>query len=133
MSKSGGSYRVGELFHVPERGDLKFEEPREVVADRLLTIEEKRAVLASWASDACAVEGAPSLRRRQGSWQIVHIDEILEALRALDEQAGESGSSWIRRQVGRAATRPNVESNFTTGCGLLNIPLEEFASCVQCS
>ena len=51
MSESGGSYKVGDLFHVPVRGDLKFEDPREVVADRHLTIEEKRAVLASWASD----------------------------------------------------------------------------------
>jgi len=98
-----GSYKVGDRFHVPAPSELDFESPREVVEDRHLTTEEKRAVLASWASDACAIDGAPSLRRRPGNWQIVHIDEILEALRALDEQAGENGSSWVRRQVRRAS------------------------------
>ena len=98
-----GSYKVGDRFHVPAPFDLDFESPGDVVEDRHLTPEEKRAVLASWASDANAVDGAPSLRRRPGSWQIVHIDEILEALRDLDEQTGESGSSWVRRQVRRAS------------------------------
>jgi hypothetical protein len=36
--------------------------PRDVVHDPDLTVNEKRAVLASWASDACAVEAAPTLR-----------------------------------------------------------------------
>jgi hypothetical protein len=38
-----------------------------------------------------------------GSGRIVSVDEILEALRALDKQAGENGSSWARRQVRRAS------------------------------
>ena len=37
-----------------------FAHPMDVVRDRDLTVSEKRAVLASWASDACAVEVAPS-------------------------------------------------------------------------
>jgi hypothetical protein len=75
----------------------------DVVREPKLSLQEKRALLASWASDRCAVEAAPSLRRIPGSWQIVHIDEILEALRELDEQSGERGSSWPRRQVRRAS------------------------------
>jgi hypothetical protein len=66
-------------------------------------LNEKRAILASWASDACAVEAAPASRRVPGSGRIVSVDEILEALRALDKQAGENGSSWARRQVRRAS------------------------------
>lgn len=38
--------------------------PREVVADTDLTLNEKRAILSAWASDACAVETAPDLRQQ---------------------------------------------------------------------
>ena len=80
-----------------------FDHPDDVVHDPDLTLNEKRALLASWASDACAVEAAPSLRRAPGSARVVSVDEILEALRELDKQAGENGSSWVRRQVRRAS------------------------------
>ncbi len=63
-----------------------FEHPSEVVNDIDLTLNEKRAILASWASDACAIEAAPELRARpQGS--AVRFEEIMEALRTLDKQA----------------------------------------------
>ncbi|MGA7451643.1 MAG: hypothetical protein WBW73_10325, partial [Rhodoplanes sp.] len=39
-----------------------FSHPRDVVSDPDLTLNEKRAILASWASDACAMEAAPALR-----------------------------------------------------------------------
>lgn len=44
-----------------------FSHPRDVINDPDLTLNEKRAILASWASDACAVEAAPTLRRPPGS------------------------------------------------------------------
>jgi hypothetical protein len=44
-----------------------FEHPSNVVTDPDLTLNEKRAILASWASDACAVEAIPSLRYAPGS------------------------------------------------------------------
>jgi hypothetical protein len=80
-----------------------FGHPREVVNDPDLTLNEKRAILASWASDACAVEAAPALRYVPGGKQTVSIDEILEALRALDKEArGEAGgASGYRRQIRR--------------------------------
>src|ERR1044072_1930292 len=40
-----------------------FRTPMDVVADPDMTAQEKRAVLASWASDACAVAAAPDPRR----------------------------------------------------------------------
>ena len=80
-----------------------FDDPEDVVHDPDLTLNEKRAILASWASDACAVEAAPALRRVPGSGRVVSVDEILEALRTLDKQAGERGASWERRQVRRAS------------------------------
>jgi len=36
-----------------------FGHPIDVVRDPGLTLNEKRAILASWASDACAIEAAP--------------------------------------------------------------------------
>jgi len=36
-----------------------FAHPMDVVRDEDLTLNEKRAILASWASDACAIEAAP--------------------------------------------------------------------------
>ncbi len=40
-----------------------FRHPRDVVRDATLTIAEKRAILSSWASDACAIESVPALRQ----------------------------------------------------------------------
>ena len=39
-----------------------FAHPMDVIRDADLTLNEKRAILASWASDACAIEAAPELR-----------------------------------------------------------------------
>jgi hypothetical protein len=78
-----------------------FEHPRNVVADPDLTVNEKRAILASWASDACAVEAAPALRCVPGGRSQVSVDEILEALRDLDRQARASSTqpARLRRRV----------------------------------
>ena len=79
-----------------------FDHPNHVVGDPDLTLNEKRAILASWASDACAVEAAPALRRPPGARQTVSVDEVLEALRALDQQANVAAeSSWMKRQARR--------------------------------
>ena len=79
-----------------------FARPRDVIADADLTLDEKRAILASWASDACAVEAAPALRHAPGSERPVSVDAILEALCELDKAAAEpEGAAWLRRQVRR--------------------------------
>ena len=61
-----------------------FAHPMDVVRDPDLTLSEKRAILASWASDACAVEAAPELRVT-ASGNLVPWDDIMDALRALDK------------------------------------------------
>lgn len=72
-----------EAFVAP--GDV-FRHPREVLTYPGLSTAEKRAVLASWASDARAVESSPTLRCLPGCRaEPVPIDTILEALQALDE------------------------------------------------
>ena len=79
------AFDLDALLH-PERA---FSHPSEVVADPDLTLNEKRAVLASWASDACAVEAAPVLRQPPHG-PSVKFDDIMEALRKLDGEAAKT-------------------------------------------
>jgi hypothetical protein len=64
-----------------------FGHPSEVVNDPDLTLNEKRAILASWASDACAVEAAPQFRLGANG-SPARFDDIMDALRTLDQQSG---------------------------------------------
>ena len=57
-SVKDGKFDLDALLH-PAKA---FAHPMNVVRDPDLTLNEKRAILASWASDACAVEAAPELR-----------------------------------------------------------------------
>lgn len=60
-----------------------FAHPDEVVDDQGLTVAYKRSLLASWASDALAVENNPSLRQL-ASGAVVRVDDIMAALKSLD-------------------------------------------------
>jgi hypothetical protein len=62
--------------------------PDDVACDPNLTKTQKRAVLASWISDARAVENSPTLRRLD-SGAVIEVDAILRALALLDELAPE--------------------------------------------
>src|ERR1051325_1502776 len=62
-----------------------FDHPRDVLTDPDLSIQEKRAILSSWASDACAVEEMPTVRHPPGAKRPVSVDEIVDALRSLDD------------------------------------------------
>jgi hypothetical protein len=62
-----------------------FSHPRDVINAMDLSVEEKRAVLASWASDAYAVESMPSLRMVPGVPEPIPYDDVLSALKALDD------------------------------------------------
>jgi hypothetical protein len=55
-----------------------------------MTVAEKRSVLASWASDACAVESNPALRASE-TGNLVSYDDIIDALQSLD--AGQSADT----------------------------------------
>jgi hypothetical protein len=107
-------FDLDDLLH-PARA---FAHPREVVADTDLTLNEKRAILASWASDACAVEAAPALRCAPGSERPVSVDAILEALRDLDKLAADAdGSAWLRRETRRRSIEGFRSLRHRTGGG----------------
>jgi hypothetical protein len=82
-----------------------FEHPRDVVSHPDLDLAEKRAILASWASDASAIASRPALRAPTGLKAPITIDEILEALCALDggPRHPPGGKPMRRRSVERSA------------------------------
>jgi hypothetical protein len=96
-------FDLDELLH-PARA---FGHPRDVIDDLDLTINEKRAILASWVSDACAIEAAPALRQPPGAGGAIAVDEILDALRRLDQRVQQTSAevAWARRQVRRQSIR----------------------------
>src|SRR3981189_806320 len=65
-----------------------FAHPLDVVRDRDLTFNEKRAILASWASAARALAAAPA-RRQPPHGRPLAFDDIMDALRFLDHEAAE--------------------------------------------
>jgi hypothetical protein len=82
-----------------------FDHPRDVLADATLSRAEKRAILASWASDAAAISSCPALRAVPGTKRVVSIDDILEALSSLDHlpRHPPGGKTQRLRSVERAA------------------------------
>lgn len=85
------NFDLDDLLHPSQA----FSHPSDVVNDPDLTLNEKRAILASWASDACAVESEPALRAPfQG--KPVAFDDVMDALRALDARAEETSNRYRR-------------------------------------
>ena len=92
LVSNGDGFDLDGLLHPAQA----FEHPSHVVNDPDLTLNEKRAILASWASDACALEAAPELRYAPGGKKPVRFDDVIEALRALDKQAQQGGDAAPR-------------------------------------
>jgi hypothetical protein len=100
-SAKPGDHGTGFDFHRLLHPANAFSHPMDVVDDRDLTLTEKRAILASWASDACAVEAAPALRRPEGG-SLVRFDDVMDALKELDRRHGElKGRPRYRRILER--------------------------------
>ena len=81
-----------------------FEHPKDVVAHPDLTLAEKRAILASWTSDASTIASCPALGAPAGLKAPVSIDAILEALCDLDSGPRHlpGGKACRRRSAERA-------------------------------
>jgi hypothetical protein len=86
-----------------------YKHPDDVLRDGALDIGEKRAILSSWASDACAVESMPALRQPPGARKPIPFDAVMDALRQLEgidsrrrtepkANVVPSSSGWMRRQ-----------------------------------
>jgi len=65
--------------------------PLEIVRDPDMSTEDKRELLASWASDARAVPNCPALRRLDDV-NLVLIDDVLDAMKLLDSHPASATS-----------------------------------------
>ena len=108
----GDVFDLDELLHPADA----FEHPSQVVHDPDLTLNEKRAILSSWASDACALEAAPELREINHG-KTVLFDDIMDALRSLDTAEREQSRKYRklvrrRRIFGRPRGNEGTNSSY---------------------
>ncbi len=74
---------MGPVVLVP---GLRLCRPSDVVGGPSLSVDDRRAILAAWASDLYAVDSQPSLRHLPGTPSPVSIEEVQAALRELDRR-----------------------------------------------
>jgi hypothetical protein len=77
-----------------------YRSPEDVVKDTSLSLSEKKAILASWASDACAVDSRPAFRQPAGFPEPVSFDSIMRALQDLDRTPSPRSVDSARRRDG---------------------------------
>jgi hypothetical protein len=66
---------------------LQLQRPIDVVRAPALSLDDKRTILAAWASDFYALDSKPAIRQLPGT-EPVSIDEVQSALRELDRRYG---------------------------------------------
>lgn len=93
-----------------------FMHPVDVVEDCDLTTYEKRAILSSWAVDACAVQGV-SQPSRSSHGPPVTFDDIFDALRVLDDELERRASTG----TGSANRRHSCPDKSKDGHGEANV------------
>jgi len=82
-----GAWAPCSLRTALERGvrpAVGFNHPDDVVKDPHLTIDDKREILSSWASDASSVQDEPRLRWLLGTPEPVPVEQVIAALKRLD-------------------------------------------------
>ena len=65
---------------------MHFRRPIDVLNTPALSTDDKRAILAAWASDRYAVHSKPPLRQLPGTPEPVSIDEIQSVLTEMDRR-----------------------------------------------
>lgn len=63
---------------------LQLQRPSDVLETSALSVDDKRTILAAWASDLYALNSKPALRQLPGTPEPVSIDDVREALVELD-------------------------------------------------
>lgn len=97
-TEDGGSRVVTAGAHEASSGRAGgFMSAGEVAGDPGLTVAERREILASWASDARTVPGAPTLRQLDNG-AVVRVADVLRALGTLGDAAGgrRAGAGRVR-------------------------------------
>ncbi|MBB2908398.1 hypothetical protein FHR76_004813 [Rhizobium sp. RAS22] len=72
---------------IPFKG-MEISRPIDVVDATALKVDEKRTILAAWASDLYTIDSRPAYRHMPGTPEPVSIDEVQAALSDLDQRYG---------------------------------------------
>ncbi len=88
---------VEPLFHPASH----YDSPDDVLDDARLSTDEKRVILSSWASDMHVVESQPTVREVPGIPHRLRLDDILAALKQLDDDADPPPSGGLAMQLPR--------------------------------
>ena len=67
---------------------MQLRRPMDVVRASALSVDDKRSILAAWASDLYAIDSKPALRQLPGTPEPVSIDDVQSALKAFDRIYG---------------------------------------------
>ncbi len=68
---------------------MNLRRPTDVVKAPALSVDDKRAILAAWASDFYAVDSKPALRQLPGTPEPISIDDVQSAIiKELDRRYG---------------------------------------------
>ncbi|MBY5496756.1 hypothetical protein ACU8NH_27465 (plasmid) [Rhizobium leguminosarum] len=67
---------------------MQLRRPIDVVRAPALSVDDKRTILAAWASDFYAIDSMPALRQVPGMPEPISIDEVQSALKELDRRYG---------------------------------------------
>ena len=95
-----------------------FSHPRDVLHADHISKDEKRAILASWASDVFSVESIPALRLYPGTDKAVSYDDIIDALKILYKDSEASGDCVSARSAIPGRHRRNTRTRRFGGLGL---------------
>jgi hypothetical protein len=97
---------IGQAAATLNRPFWKFSYPHQVLTDATMNLDDKRAILAAWASDEHAVESLPTLRHLPGTPFPVTFSSIMDARIALDNMSGVNDDDPQPPPMSTAATRP---------------------------
>src|SRR5262249_47046447 len=107
-----------ELRDIEDRFDLDallhpsgaFAHPMDVVSDPDLTLSEMRAILSSWAAEACGMDDAQGAPRARSRWAVA-FDDIVDALHEVDRRAAAAERprppQFLNRRM-QSRARPSV-------------------------
>jgi hypothetical protein len=88
----------------------KFRYPHQVLADATLEFDDKRAILAAWASDEHAVESLPTMRHLPGTPFPVTFSSIMHARLALDKMSGANDDDPQPPPLSSISRRPTLST-----------------------
>ena len=100
-----------------------YKSPDDVLNDARLSADEKRVILSSWASDMYAVESHPTLREVPGMPNTLRLNDILSALKQLDDENEPPPRGGLAMRLPRFG---KLE------CRAFDEPLPRHAATVQC-